>query len=216
MATMAGVRAGWDVERFTPAAGVVAVACWVAGLIVMGDLSGKDKAGEILAYYQAHDGRILGGGVIWLIGTTLFVWWLGSLRVRLLAAEGAEARLTSVAFAGGVATSICLMLQPGPDMAGALSQEDLDGPAARALRSVADVFFIGAEFLAPLLLVATALIAMRTGALLPRWLVWITLLIALVLLIAPIGWAALVFAFPLWVLVVTYLMWRPVARTSAA
>jgi hypothetical protein len=202
-----------DVDRFTPAAGVLAVACWVVGLIVVGDISSKDKGTELLAYYQAHDGKLLGGGVIWLIGTALFLWFLGSVRARLLAAEGPDARLTSVAFAGGVATTICLALNVGPDMAGALSNDDLDASGARALHSVSDAFFLGAEYLTPVLLTAVALLALRTGVL-PRWFAWLSGLIALVMLIAPIGWAALVFAFPIWVLVLTYLLWRSAGAGS--
>lgn len=216
MATMAETRAGWDVERLTPLAGVLAVVGWVLGMIVIGDLSSKDKGPEILAYYKAHDGRILLGGVIWLIGTALFLWFLGSLRSRLLAAEGPEGRLTAVAFAGGVATAICLALLAGPDMSGAISNDDLDSSAALALHNVVGTFFIGAEYLCPVLLAATALIALRTGALLPRWLVWITFLVALVMLIAPIGWAGLVFAFPIWVLIVSYLLWRPVTTRTVS
>jgi hypothetical protein len=37
-----------------------------------------------------------------------------------------------------------------------------------------------------------------------------------VLIILPIGWAGLLFAFPLWVLVVSYLLWSASASTTAA
>jgi len=215
MATMAETRAGWDVERYAPLTGVVAVAGWVIGLLATGDLSSKDKGSEILAYYNAHEGRIIGGGVVWLIGTALFVWFLGSLRVRLLAAEGPEGHLTAVAFAGGVGTAICLALQVGPDVVGALSKDDLDPSSAVALHNVSLVFFLGAEYLCPVLLAATAVVALRRRAVLPRWLAWVTLLIALVMLVAPVGWAALVFAFPIWVLVVAYLVWRPTTTRTA-
>ena len=214
MATMAQTRAGWDIERYAPLTGVLAVVGWVVGLLIAGDISSKDKGGEILAYYQAHDGRILAGGLIWLIGTALFVWFLGSLRSRLAEAEGGVGRLTSLAFGGGIATAICVAMQSAPDMAAAISKDDIDGSAARALRSVSDSFFIGAEFLLPVLLVAVALLTLRT-AVFPRWLGWLSLLIALVLLIAPIGWAALVFAFPIWTLIVAYLIWRPVTTQTA-
>jgi hypothetical protein len=215
MATMAETRAAWDVERWTPAAGVLAVACWVVGLIIAGDIDSKDKGSELLAYYQAHDGKLLVGGIVWLIGTALFLWFLGALRARLLAAEGPDGRLTSVAFAGGVATAICFALDVGPDMSGALSNDDLDASGARAVHSISDAFFLGAEYLAPVLLTATALVALRTGVF-ARWFAWLSLLIAFVMLIAPIGWAALVFAFPIWVLILTYLLWRPANSGSRA
>jgi hypothetical protein len=62
--------------------------------------------------------------------------------------------------------------------------------------------------LLPVLLVASAMVALRYGGL-PRWLAWIQVLVALVLLSGVIGWAALIFAFPVWVLVTSYLLWRP-------
>jgi hypothetical protein len=213
MATAAKTRArvGWNWERQAPLAGAVAVVLWVIGAILVMGVTDEDKGPDILAQYKAHDGRILLGGIIWLIGTALFLWFLGSLRTRLLAAEGPEGRLTSIAFAGGLATAILGALIPGPDVAGAFSKDDIDASGASALHHLTSMFFIAAEYLCPVLLVATGLVALRTGAVLPRWLAWITLLIALAMLIAPIGWAALIFAFPLWVLVVSYLIWRPLA-----
>jgi hypothetical protein len=214
MATMAETRADttWAVDRYAPLTGVLAVVGWVVGLLLMGDLSSKDKGTELLAYYNAHDGRILFGTIIWLIATLMFFWFLGSLRSRLLAAEGGDGRLTSLAFAGGVATAICVALQPGPDAAAALSNEDLDASAARAIHSISDAFFLGAEYLLVILLVATALVALRTRVF-PAWFAWVSLLIAVVLLTGIIGWAALIFAFPVWVLVTVFLLWRPATAT---
>jgi hypothetical protein len=203
-----------DWERYTPLAGVLAVVGWVIGIIVLDPVTNKEKGPEILTQYQNHDGRIFLGSLLWLLGTALFFWWLGTLRARLLEAEGSPAaRLTSLAFAGGVATAICLALVVGPDMSGAINNDDLDASAALAISNMSDAFFVAAEYLLPVLLVASALIALRTGQVLPRWLAWITLLIALVLLIGPIGWAALIFAFPIWVLIVSFLMWRRTTTT---
>ena len=58
----------------------------------------------------------------------------------------------------------------------------------------------------PVLLVGTAIVVLRTKVF-PAWVAWLSLLIAVVLWIGPIGWAALIFAFPIWVLIVsTYLL----------
>jgi hypothetical protein len=217
METMAATRAHvtWDLDRTAPIAGIVAVACWVLGVILIMGVTDEDKGPEILAQYQAHDGRILGGGIIYLIGVALFVWFLGGLRSRLLAAEGPDGRLTAIAFGGGVASAICLALIPGPDLAGALSKDDIDASGAAAIHYLTGMFFLAAEYLCPVLLAATAFVARRTGAVLPGWLAWITLLIAFVLLVAPIGWAALIFAFPIWVLVVSYVLWSGSAAGEA-
>lgn len=198
----------------SPLLGVLAVVLWVLCIVIIDPVSNGEKGAEILAEYRDHEGRILLGSFLWLIGTAVFFWWLGTLRDRLQAAEAPGSRLTALAYAGGVATAICLMLTTGPDMAGAINKDDLDESAALALSSTSDIFFIGAEYLLPIMLVATALLALRTGVL-PRWLGWITLLIALVLLIGPIGWAALIFAFPLWIIVVSFLLWRGPSRATA-
>ena len=63
-------------------------------------------------------------------------------------------------------------------------------------------------------LIVTGLAVLRTGAL-PRWLGWVSLLIALVLLVPWINWAAFIFALPLWVIVVSVLLWQAASRTPA-
>ena len=92
---------------------------------------------------------------------------------------------------------------------------DLSGPAVVAIRVISDVFFLGAEMSAAVLLAASGVHALRTRSL-PRWLAWVSLVVALALIILPIGWAALLFAFPLWVLIVSYLLWSASADTTAA
>ena len=221
MANRADVRRGtqqW--ERLAPLTGSVAVVLWVVGAIVIQGPTDTDNPAETLSAYREDDGRILSGGFIFQLGTLFFIWFLGSLRSRLGWAEGGLLRRTAIAFGAGLATAIFLLLLPGPDMAGALSDDDeLSAPMASALHTIGDAFFIAAELAAAVLLAATAVVALQTGVL-PRWLAWVSLLVALVLLIAPIGWAALLFAFPLWVLAVSVLLWRgaeePAASEAAA
>jgi hypothetical protein len=128
----------------------------------------------------------------------------------------ATERLTALAFGGGVAAAVFGFAMPGPDMAAAIADDaDLSDAAAVAIRLMSDVFFLGAEMSAAVLLAATGVHALRTGSL-PRWLAWVSLVVALALIILPIGWAALLFAFPLWVIVVSYLLWSASPDTPAA
>ena len=56
----------------------------------------------------------------------------------------------------------------------------------------------------------TTAIAILRLRVLPVWWAWVSLLVALVLLIPPIGWAALIFGLPIWVLVTSLLLYlRP-------
>jgi hypothetical protein len=211
MATMAQTRAGttWDAERWSPLAGVVAVLLWIIGIVIAGDIENKDTGREILAQYNSDGNQILAAGLIWLIGTAFFIWFLGSLRSRLAAAEGPNAHFSAIAFAGGIVASVFLMLIPTANMVGVDQKEDLDASAALAINKIGDIFWIGLLYTAPVLLAATAVVALRTGAVLPRWLAWITLLMAIVMLVPVVGWAVISFAFPIWILLVVWLMWRP-------
>jgi hypothetical protein len=210
------------VERLGPLAGIVAIALFVAAVILLESGTGPpgDEASpqEYLAYYQGEDSGILWAGVVFQLGAVFFLWFLGSLRARLVAAEGPLARLTATAFAGGIVAAACALLLPTPDMAGALSEDQLTPDAAIVFNNLGDAFFLGAEFAAAVLVAATALVILGTRAL-PRWLGWVSLALALLLLIAPIGWAGLIFGMPLWTLAVSLLLYlRPVvaAPTPAA
>lgn len=217
MTTMADTRtqaASW--ERYAPLTGVLAVVLWVIGIIVLETAVEMKDPATLLDSYRTEESSIFLGGFLWVLGTFFFFWFLGSLRARLAAAEGGVRRLTALAFGGGVAAAVFGFAMPGPDVAAAIADDaDLSEAAAVAIRVMSDVFFLGAEMSAAVLLAATGVHALRTGSL-PSWLAWVSLVVALALIILPIGWAALLFAFPLWVLVVSFLLWSASADTTAA
>jgi hypothetical protein len=192
-------------ERWAPLSGVLAVVCWIVGLLTVGET--KDKADEILAQVRNDDARILIGSIIFLIGTGLFLWFLGSLRVRLMTAEGQTARVTAIAFAGGVVTAALLTGLPGTIAAAAINKHDIDAPTASAMVNLGDAFFLGAEYLLPVLVVAVAVVSIRHGAF-PKWIAWLSVVMAIGLLIPWIGWAVLIFGLPLWTLILSILLWR--------
>jgi hypothetical protein len=190
--------------------GIVAVALWIIGTAIREAIGVSDvqTAQDSLAYLQDEENGVLASGLIFQIGALFFLIFLSALRSRLWAAEGGTKMLTTLAFASGVAVAIFLLALPAGDMAGAL-EDDLGAEAAQALMALGNVFFIGAELSAAVLLFATGLLAVRLRVL-PVWLGWASLVIALWLLIAPIGWAGLLIGVPLWVLVTSVLLYlRP-------
>jgi hypothetical protein len=64
-----------------------------------------------------------------------------------------------------------------------------------------------------LLLAASGFVFLRTN-LAPRWFGWITLVLALILLAPWINWVAF-FAFGVWVIVASVLLWRIASRSEA-
>jgi hypothetical protein len=198
----------WRWERLQPLTGVLAVGLWVIGVVISESVQPAGDSGEdVLANFQENGGLILTGGFIFQLGCLFFIWFLGTLWARLRWAEGGLGRLATTAFGGGLATAIFLLALPATDMAGALNNEEIGASTAEALTVFDDVFFIGAELSAAVLVTAVGLVAILTGAL-PRWVGWVSFALALWLLIAPVGWAGLLFGFPLWLLLVSFFLWR--------
>jgi hypothetical protein len=196
-------------ERFAPLTGIVAVALWIVGVIVQesSDLADKDSPEEILAVLQSDANTIIAGGVIFAFGVVFFIWFLGSLRSTLFAAEGGVGRLSSIAYGSGMLAALTLILQVAPSVQGAFDEDDLSPEAAQALQSVGEAAFAGTEFTLLAMFAAVGLIILRTRVF-AAWLGWVSLAIALLLAIIPIGWAGVVWAFPLWTLVVSVLLFR--------
>jgi hypothetical protein len=210
---------GWAWERWAPLAGVGAVVLWLISVLGGGPVPDTFEATgqEWLAYITGNGGRILISRLLLLLGDLLFLWFLGTLRARLLAAEGQPGRWTAIAFGSGIATAVMLIASATPVLAAAAAADALEPSAGQALAVAEYAFFIGAEIAGAALLMATGLLAIRT-AVLPAWLGWASLVVALLLLtiIGPIGFIAIVIGFPLWVVVVSVLLWRRGERAVPA
>jgi hypothetical protein len=210
-------RRNW--ERYAPLAGVLAVAFVLLGILLR--VFGANEPGEesspqeILAFFRDDENWIFVSSFFAGIGLLLFVWFLGSLRSRLHLAEGGSGRLAAVAFGGGLATTILLFAALAPQVSGAaaIQSRDISPEAAEALWHTGDGFFPAAFLASALPLAATALVVLRTRAL-PRWLGWASAVLALAMLIPFINWLAFGFVFPLWVIVVSLLLWREHGRLS--
>jgi len=142
-----------------------------------------------------------------MLGAVFFLFFVGALRARLYVAEGGTRRVTGTAYAGGVVAAASLLFMGSTQAAGALNRANLSPEAAQVYRGIGDAFFYAAEPAAGILILATGLVVVRTRAL-PVWLGRISLVVGVWLLIPPIGWAALISAFPLWVIVVSLLLYR--------
>jgi hypothetical protein len=203
-------------ERLEPLTGIVAAVLWVVGVWVVegpGNQPDSDaSAAAILAFFKDEVGAIFLGAFLFGLGALFFLWFLGSLRAVLGTAEGGARRLTGIAYAGGLATGICLLLLPGGTTAGAINEQNLTPEAAQALLTMFNAFYFGAELACAVFLFAVALIIFRFGAL-PVWLGWSSAVLALWLVILPVGWIAMAIGFPLWVVAVAWLLY---ARAGAA
>lgn len=203
-------------ERWAAFAGVLAVVLWIVGILVQesGNTPAEGAAdAEYLAYIQDDANSILTGGWIFMIGCLAFLVFAIVLRDRLAAAEGGSRLFTNIAFVGAVAVGAFGLLLPASEIAAAISSDDISASTAAALSTLSDAFFVAAELSAILLMLGTGMVALRT-ALMPKLWGWFSFLLAVVLVIGPIGWAGLIFGLPIWVLGTTFFLVRRDAPAS--
>jgi hypothetical protein len=191
--------------------GPLAVALWIAGLVVgqgMTDkLPGKATDPQVLAWLRDNKNLVIVGGWLFATGCIVFIWFAGVLRARLAAAEGDGQTLSTIAYAGAVAAAV-FGIGTQADIGAAINATEVSAPTAGMFHHLGDLFFVGAELSLIVPMAAITVLAFRTQAI-PRWWGSFTALIAVVLWIGPIGWAALIFGTPIWVLGTTLLLFRP-------
>lgn len=210
-------------ERISPVSGLLAVGFWIGGFVVaqVADSPPADSAtdAQVLAWVHAHSDAITAGGWLFMIGCGCFIWFAGTLRSRLASAEGGTAALSTLVLAGGAAAGVLAMGMPAGDLSAAIAGNDLHAGSAGALHQLGTVFFVLAELTAAVLQAAAGFAILRTRAL-PRAWGYVSLALAVLLLVGPIGWLGLIVGMPLWTLVTTILVLRPQrgnvpARTAA-
>jgi hypothetical protein len=200
-----------DDRRVTPLAGFLSVVLFVIAILVIesGDTPGSNASGaEVAAYLEDALGRLAVALVLWGLGTIALIWFLDGLRTYI---SRVTDKLGRLAFYFGFGVALFMLASFLPDLAGALASDELervlDPGAALAIGSLGDGFFFGAEVLLAGFFLAVGLAAILGGAL-PAWLGWFSLVLAIIALIPPIGWAVVIWGFPLWILIVSALLWR--------
>jgi hypothetical protein len=196
-------------DRYAPLTGLAAVALWLVGTFLLAKddrPDGKDTA-AFVRWVEENDTSILAGAIVFGFGVLFFLWLLGILRAALIAAEGSTGRLATIAFASGVAVSVSLMFTYLPHAQAAFDHENTSNTAIEALVRVGDAFLGGAVLFSIPMLTATALAILRFGVL-PRWLAWFSLVVALVMAIPTLGFFGVVIGLPVWTLLVSVLLYR--------
>ena len=198
-----------SLERYAPLTGIVAVVLWILGtfLLEKDDRPDGKDTGAFVAWVEQNDTSILAGAIVFGFGVVFFLWLLGSLRAALIAAEGGTGRLSTIAFASGVAVAISLMFAYLPHGQAAFDHANTSDTAVEALVRVGDAFFGGAVLFSIPLLAATGLAIVRHGGL-PRWLAWFSLVLALIMAIPTLGFFGVVAGLPIWTLVTAVVLYR--------
>ena len=156
--------------RYGAATGIVFAILIVVGFaIVIPTPPDTDSSAQAFArYFVDHQDAIRAGLTILGVGLFFYIWFLGSLRSALAAAEGGTARLTSIAYGAGLLSAAFFVVALAAGVTAAFRPDDVDPGVTRAL---SDVFaLVGAPAAAAFtaLFAATALVGFRYRAL-PGW-----------------------------------------------
>jgi hypothetical protein len=197
---------------------------FVAAFFVQGELpSGDDSVAEVASFYDDSGNRaqVIIASYMFFLGGVFFLWFLASLRRRLIEAEGEPGRLTPIAFGAGIVFIAMLMVGAAcfASIAGDIAFGDekvatvASGDAARVLPELGfPVLLIGGMFAAIAMICATSVLTFRTGVL-PRWIGWYGFVAAVLLLAAVVFLPMILFV--LWVLFVSIAMLRQAKATAA-
>jgi hypothetical protein len=204
------------IERFAPLAGVLAIAVIAAAFIVFPEEfpDTDDSLADIVKFWRDHDSEASLSAALFALGAVPYMWFAGSLRARLRAAEPAPGRLSALSFAGAILFTAAVAIGASLQFVLGEAVKDLSPAAIQTLNALnAQFFFTYAVGLGVFMLAnAMAIIRYRGLHVAFGW----TALILGIVAVTPAGFFAFL-ASGLWVLVASiYLYLRPVAPPAAA
>lgn len=143
----------------------------------------KDVPEAWARYFIDHRGAIQLGNALIAVGALFYLWFLGSLRSHLRAAEGGTGRLSDVAFGAGVASTGFIFIALTAAFTAALRPDEISPELVRTLNDVGVVAGGATAGAYAALLLATGLIALRFGAL-SRRIGWLCIVCGLLQFVA--------------------------------
>jgi hypothetical protein len=217
---------GFRWERWSALAGVLFVALFAVAL-ALSSATG-DSPTEVQQWY-ADSGNRTKEFVAWFLfmaAAIAFLSFLGTLRDMLVRAEGGPGTLSSLVFGPGIAFTVLLVgavsLFAAPAALGGEDNFKLDPNTAEMFADAGYFVLVGGGMIASIAVLATSMAALRTRVL-PGWLGWSGLIVAVAMLFSVFFLPLLVFL--AWVLAVSLVMvvaaWRvrggpPPMTTTAA
>lgn len=200
-------------EKYAPLSGILAVVLTVAGVLAAGDSPAFLADGdEIAAYLVGDTDAALTAAMLWMVAGVPLAWFVGVLWSRLRATEEGIARRSATALIGGT-LGVTAWVGAGAIAGVTALRADEDGAIDPVLATAyTDLANIGWGAAAPIgfgiLLLATGLAVVRSGSPLPRWLGWVSLVLAVWAFLPPISWAFAMVGWNLWLVAASaWLVW---------
>ena len=191
-------------ERFAPLTGILFAAALIASFAIGGDSPDiEDSTAQVVQFWSDNDSDQIASAALGAVAVVFLLWFLGSLRAALRSGEGANGRLSTVAFAGGFMIAVAGALSSAFQFAAADSVGDVPAGVTHSLSVLYTEFFIPFPIGLGVLMLASGLVIVRTRPL-PVWLGWVALLFG-ILAFTPIGFFVS-FGLMAWVAVVSVVL----------
>jgi hypothetical protein len=177
-------------ERWAAICGIVFVALMFGGTFFVSDFPDPDASQQKMVNYltdSSNQTRNIVGAYVWVLGAIAFLVFVTRLRTYLRRADGGTSVLPNVVFGAGVIYSVLMMVSAITFGTLAYAIHWKDAPVTntdlvRVLPQMAwAVLLLGAGFAGIVVVIASCVVGARTGAL-PRWLLWLGGVMAVLLL----------------------------------
>jgi hypothetical protein len=210
-----------NLARWAPISGILYVVLWAVVIFLL-DSDPGDSDADIVSWYRDsgnRDQQVIAFFLVLAAGL-LFLWFLSVLRGRLAQAEGTASTRTALAFGAGLVAVTLWTIAMAVWMSISFAVDDsdefvVDPNTERLFSNFGYALWFGGTTIALLVVLCVALVGLR-GELIPKWLAWVSVLVAVTMLAS---FAFIPFLIWLgWVLVVSllWLFWKPAAEAPAA
>jgi hypothetical protein len=172
-----------------PITGVAFIVVAIIAFVVAGEpKSADDPVAEIVEYYVDNKDSVQIGAVLGVVAGVLLVFFGAHLRTVLRAATGGDEMLSLVSFVGLVIVALGIAIDGTISFALAEAAKDVHPVAVQSLQTLWDNDFLPIMLGVILFLLATGISVVRSGVL-PRWLGWLMIALAIIGP-TPIGFAS--------------------------
>jgi hypothetical protein len=205
-----------NLGRWAPLTGALFAVLLFVGVLVGGSTPDSDATQQhVVNFYESH--RSSQQASVFLIAYALVfgLFFAAALR-SYLRRRSADAALVGLGVSGMTVLAVGGATLVGIDFAATDVPGTISPTAEQALNVLQNDVFFGLLIGAAVFLIGNGLaIARSIPAVFPRWLGWAAVALG-VIAVTPIGWIVVLFALPLWSLIVSVLMFLRQAQPAPA